>query len=145
MFLEKIPFINKLESDKKILYSACGLAAAGIVIIVISSFYGSGFAITNLLSSAALLGYIYLKDLNNKVKRFIPALAGVVSGIIGVVTFLNTFYLYHFSAGTSLLIQIIVLVSVFISIIILYEGINIYKGESGPDATKSKSENLQDE
>ena len=140
MFLEKIPFINKLESDKKILYSACGLAAAGIVIIVISSFYGSGFAITNLLSSAALLGYIYLKDLNNKVKRFIPALAGVVSGIIGVVTFLNTFYLYHFSAGTSLFIQIIVLVSVFISIIILYEGMNIYK-----DATKPISENLQDE
>ena len=137
MFTEKIPFINKLESNKKILYGAYGLAAAGIIIVAISSFYGSGFAITNLLSAAALLAYIYLKDLNDKVKRFIPAVAGIVSGVMGVVTFLNTFYLYHYSAGTSLFVQIFVLISIFISIIILYEGMDIYKAKSdiASDAT----------
>lgn len=129
MFLGKVPVINRLQRKNKIIYGAAGLAVTGIIIILASGFYGSGFAIVNLLSAAALAGYLYLKEMKEQIKRHIPVAAGAVSAIIGIVTFLNTFYLYSYSAGTSLFIQIVVLISIALSIIVLDEGIDIYKSK----------------
>lgn len=162
MFVEKIPYLNKLSRDNLILLGGLIILAMGIIILIVGGLYAPGSAIIMLAAGAACLIYLFIPQFQENIRKYFPAAAGALSGIIAVVTFINTFYLYKFIVGSPLLGQVLLLISIGASLVVLDAGLNILgigipkekpgAGSSGPasgsssysaGASESKSSDIE--
>jgi len=152
MIVEKIPFINKLSRDNIILLGGLVILVMGIIILIVGGLFAPGSAIIMLAAGVACLIYLLIPSMQEQIRKYLPAAAGGLGSIIGIVTFINTFYLYQFIVGSPLLGQVIILISIAASLLVLDAGLNILgiaipkekpgtKSSSAPVSESKPSEN----
>ncbi len=125
MFVEKIPFVKKLSRDNLILLGGLIILAMGIILLIVGGLYAPGSAIIMLAAGVACLIYLFIPQFQEGIRKYLPAASGGLSGVICVVTFINTFYLYKFIVGSPLLGQVLLLISIGASLVVLDAGLNI--------------------
>jgi hypothetical protein len=125
MIVEKIPFINKLSRDNVILLGGLIILTMGIIILIVGGLFAPGTAIIMLAAGVACLIYLLIPSMQEPIRKYLPAAAGGLGSIIGIVTFINTFYLYQFIVGSPLLGQVIILISIAASLLVFDAGLSI--------------------